>query len=52
MDHFKPCLMGHTSKDMEDSGGECDMLNGVGLPQKVSGKKNLVCCLEILLGIF
>ena len=49
MQYFKPCLTGHTSRNMEESGAEGD-LNCGGLAQDVS--EVLECCLEIILVIF
>ena len=37
---FKHCLMGHSSRSMEDSGAESDLMNCEELAQEFSEKKN------------
>ena len=41
MECFKHVLMGHTSRSMDNSGAECDLINCEQLPQEVS-EENLL----------
>ena len=38
---FKCGLMGHTNSNMEDNGGECDLMNYGCLVQGISEEKNI-----------
>ena len=44
---FKHCPMGHTSRSMEDSGAECDLMNCGGLAQEVT-EEILACYISML----
>ena len=43
---FKSCLMGHTSRSMEDRSAECDLMKCGAWLQSCQRRRILVCCLD------